>query len=67
MAEVMQAVPLTMGWCIECHRAPEAHLRPRDKVTEMDWMPRGDREALGRQLAVKNGVERLTHCSTCHR
>jgi hypothetical protein len=25
--------PLTMSWCLDCHRAPERHLRPKDTVT----------------------------------
>ena len=28
MAEVRQAEPLTMGWCLDCHRNPEPH-RPQ--------------------------------------
>ncbi len=63
MAAVYQVAPLTMGWCLDCHRAPEAHLRPREDVTATDSRPDGE----GRALAVKNGVQHLTHCSTCHR
>ena len=28
---------LEMQWCLECHRAPEKYVRPRDKVFDMDW------------------------------
>ena len=38
MEVVRQAKPLSMGWCISCHRAPERHLRPRDKVTDMTYL-----------------------------
>ena len=31
--------PLTMEWCLECHRHPEQHLRPKEEVFEMDWSP----------------------------
>ena len=27
-----QAEPLTMHWCLDCHRNPEAHVRPRSLV-----------------------------------
>lgn len=27
-----QAAPLTMQWCLECHRDPEQHVRPRSLV-----------------------------------
>jgi menaquinone reductase, multiheme cytochrome c subunit len=37
MEVVRQVAPLSMGWCLECHRAPEKHLRPKDQVTNMEW------------------------------
>jgi hypothetical protein len=38
MDVVRQEKPLSMGWCLECHRDPGSHLRPRDvRVTDMDW------------------------------
>ena len=39
IAGVYQVQNLSMGWCLECHRAPEKHLRPLDKITDMDWSP----------------------------
>ncbi len=30
--------PLSMGWCLECHREPEPHLVPKDKVTDLYWV-----------------------------
>jgi hypothetical protein len=67
MALVYQVAPLTMGWCLECHRAPEAHLRPRSEITSMTWRPSGSAEALGQELAKAYGVRRLTHCTACHK
>ena len=29
--------PLSMGWCIECHRAPERYIRPVDRVFDLNW------------------------------
>jgi len=42
IAGVYQAHNLSMGWCLECHRAPEQHLRPLDQITNMDWSPLDD-------------------------
>ena len=39
MEAVYEKQPLSMGWCLECHRAPENHLRPRDQVFNLDWTP----------------------------
>jgi hypothetical protein len=58
---------LLMEWCLECHRAPEQHLRPKEEVYNMDWKPRRDQLELGRELLKKYDVKSLTHCSTCHR
>jgi hypothetical protein len=68
MARVYQVVPLTMGWCLGCHRDPEPFLRPKSEVTNMDWDP-GERErlAVGARLARELDVRKLTHCTTCHR
>ena len=31
MERVYQAKPLSMGWCLECHRDPGPHLRPEER------------------------------------
>ncbi|HWV58241.1 MAG TPA: cytochrome c3 family protein [Longimicrobiales bacterium] len=67
MARVYQVAPLTMGWCLECHRNPEPHLRPRDAVTVMGWEPDRDGDATGPGVVRTPDVRRLTHCSACHR
>jgi len=67
MDEVHQEEPLTMGWCLDCHRAPEEHLRPVEHVTSMDWAPEEDPAELGRRLREERGIDPPTDCSTCHR
>jgi hypothetical protein len=58
---------LYMEWCLECHRAPEQFVRPREFVFSVSWQPPADQLALGRQLVKKYKIERLTSCSVCHR
>ena len=61
----VQAAPLTMQWCLDCHRAPVEHLRPRERITAMGW--RGT-PALQRKLAAEYQVrENVTYCTACHR
>jgi hypothetical protein len=70
MAAVEKEHPMTMAWCLDCHRNPEPHLRPVDEVTNMTWKPEGDAAAtaaLGRELAQQNQVHTRTSCTTCHR
>jgi hypothetical protein len=67
MATVVQVESLTMGFCLDCHRNPEPHLRPRDRITQMDWRPNGDPVALGKELAAEYQTRKLTQCTACHR
>ena len=67
MEEVRQVEPLSMGWCLDCHRAPEKYLRPPDRVTDMTWKPDGDQLELGRRLRKQRNINPPTDCITCHR
>jgi len=67
MARVYQVAPLTMGWCLDCHRAPERHLRPRAAITAMGWTAPGSADELGRVLKRLYGVREITTCTACHR
>jgi len=62
-----QAEPLTMAWCLNCHRNPEMQVRPRDRVFDMEYAPPRNQAELGRHLVKEYGIQRLTSCSTCHR
>jgi hypothetical protein len=58
---------LLMEWCLECHRAPEQYVRPREEVFNMTWQPPADALAAGRALVARYQIQSLTSCSTCHR
>lgn len=72
MEVVSQVKPLSMGWCVDCHRNPEKNLRPLAEATNMTWAPpEGDtpeaRHAFGKKFAQEHGINPPTDCSTCHR
>jgi len=67
MEVVTQVEPLSMGWCLGCHRNPEKHLRPAEFVTRLDWVPEEDQLALGRRLRETNDINPPQDCYTCHR
>ena len=70
MPLVFQASPLTMSWCLDCHRNPQANLRPKDQIFNMDWKAPADQEEVGQKLAAEYKLRtmvELTSCSTCHR
>ena len=58
--------PLSMGWCLDCHRNPEKHVRPKDKIFDVAWVA-DDQAALGAKLVEEYHVQPRTDCSTCHR
>jgi len=64
MPLVQKVAPLTMGWCLDCHRAPEQHLVPLDRVADPAYVPKPGE---GAELAKAYGTRHLTHCTTCHR
>jgi hypothetical protein len=70
---------LLMEWCLDCHKRPQDHLRPREAVFSMTWRPADevdeagrpyDQARLGAKLAKDYGVrdpQYLIACSICHR
>ncbi|HEY9131964.1 MAG TPA: cytochrome c3 family protein [Dyella sp.] len=60
--------PLSMAWCLDCHRDPSLQLRPREHVFDMAWAPH-DTRALGDALVETYRIDRrkLMDCSICHR
>jgi len=74
MDEVYHAKPLSMSFCLNCHRDPAAHIRPTDKVTDLGWKWDSDpvkaalmQEVNGAKFVHDWKVESLESCSTCHR
>jgi hypothetical protein len=67
MPLMVEAVPFTMDFCLDCHRDPAPRLRPREHITEMGWST-GDR-ALGQDLLKQYGIRlgEITYCYVCHR
>lgn len=63
MEVVTQQMPLSMGWCLDCHRDPGPKLRPREQVVNMAW---GEPHDPGTDRTRTRVVEPPTHCSGCH-
>jgi hypothetical protein len=67
MKEVMQVKPLSMSWCLDCHRNPAPNLRPVDEVTNMEWFaPKGHADWAQAAMAERH-IAPPTDCSGCHR
>lgn len=67
MEVVTQMKPLSMGWCLDCHRDPGRFRRPVSEVTNMKWGVPKDAAALAAKLASERPVNPPLACSGCHR
>jgi hypothetical protein len=77
MEVVYQENSLSMGWCLECHRAPEQHLRPLEEVynfgySATDYLAKNPQpgvntpEELGKKLKDTFKINPKISCATCH-
>jgi len=68
MEIVSQDQPLSMGWCLECHRNPDDHLRPTSEITNMAWTPPANQaEFATKQKGLLDIQAPITDCTGCHR
>ena len=67
MEKVEQVQPLSMGWCLDCHRNPDQHLRPLDQVTNMEWQPSDDQAEYAKRVKAERNINPPTDCAACHR
>jgi hypothetical protein len=67
MDVVMQVEPLSMSWCLDCHRNPGHHLRPRVDLTNMKWAPPPDQNAFASRVMLEKNINPPEDCSGCHR
>lgn len=66
MEVVAQAEPLSMGWCLDCHRQPELYLRPNEEVTTTGYVHPSDFVERNLQRIKEEGIQPPTNCSACH-
>src|SRR5437868_5374227 len=67
-----KAHSLYMRWCLDCHEAPERHIRPSAEIFNMQWEPPADQLERGKQLVSEYHLRperlgQLRDCSMCHR
>jgi hypothetical protein len=69
MPLMAKAEPLSMEWCLGCHRNPGPNLRPPQDVFLMHWKPPKDIDRIRKSLISVLAVhpETMTDCYVCHR
>ena len=70
METVRQVKPLSMGWCLECHRDAAPHVRPLNDITTMAYLEdigEAERRRVGEEFMRERNLFPPTHCSACHR
>lgn len=65
MDVVQQVEPLSMSWCLDCHRNPEQQVRPVEEVTTMGYEIVNQIEK-GQELVSENNIDPPTDCQSCH-
>lgn len=58
--------PLSMGWCLDCHRQPELYLRPDEHVTTMGYVQPANFVERNLERMRNEGIRPPTNCSACH-
>ncbi|HTB80566.1 MAG TPA: cytochrome c3 family protein [Opitutaceae bacterium] len=69
MDRVHETQPLSMGFCLNCHREPEKHIRAREDVYNLNWHAPSEQAQLelGTKLVHDWKVNPPQSCSGCHR
>ncbi len=69
MDVVAHAKPLSMSFCLDCHREPYKHIRPVDKVYDLEWSYPDTLTQIteGKKLVESWQVHPPQGCSCCHR
>lgn len=67
MEVITQVKPLSMSWCLDCHRDPDSQLRRRDQLTNTIWTPPADQLEFARRVRREKDINPPTDCSGCHR
>ena len=67
MEIVQQKQPLSMGWCLDCHRDPVQHIRPVEEVTNMNWVKSADQLEYALRIIDEKKIAPPETCSACHR
>lgn len=66
MTVVRQEEPLSMAWCLNCHRDPAEHLRPVNEVTNMNYHQSESYKIMAKERAKTLNAP-VESCSGCHR
>jgi hypothetical protein len=66
MEEIRLVEPLSMSWCLDCHRNPDPYLRPLDQITNPKWAGAPDPETFAEDFKRERGIAPSTDCSACH-
>ena len=62
---------LYMSWCLDCHRAPEQFVRPKERVFDMAWQAPPNQREVGMELVKEYKIDtehyKMLDCYLCHR
>jgi len=67
MEVVKLTEPLSMLWCLDCHRDPVQHIRRQEDLTKMNWVPPDNQQQIAEEVIAQKEITPPLDCSGCHR
>jgi hypothetical protein len=69
MDTVTHMTPLTMGFCLDCHRSPETRVREKANIYKLDSKTIAEEKGIGAARAFVHdwSIKPPQSCSGCHR
>jgi hypothetical protein len=67
MERIQQVQPLSMSWCLDCHRNPKQYLRAPEELLDTSWEAPKDQAARGAQFLAARHLAPPVDCTGCHR
>ena len=67
MDEIQQVEPLSMAWCLDCHRDPKPHLRAPEELLDTAWQAPEDQAVRAAKWMNERQLAPPVDCTGCHR
>ncbi len=67
MEKIQQVEPLSMAWCLDCHRDPGKALRAPEELLDTAWQAPSDQQARAAKWMSERHLAPPVDCTGCHR
>ncbi len=67
MEKIQQVEPLSMAWCLDCHRDPGKSLRAPEELLDTAWQAPTDQQTRAAKWISERHLAPPVDCTACHR